>query len=281
LYPCARTPPINFCDIGRPTEDSGPGQDLYALPLDEFTRARDELARRLRKEGRRDEADAVKALRKPTIAAWALNQLARQRKEDVTRLLEAGEQLRAAQEDLLGGGGRSELDAASARERELVGALARDAAAIAAEAGAGSSGALVEKLRATLHAAAADEDLARRLASGRVLRETEAVGVFGVPAEGAPPTRPRRAGAKTKRPAREVRELERRLKAARAEERDARRRKDTTERATERAREQAERAAKRLDAARRDEEEATVALEEAEAETGRLEAELEALRKDA
>jgi hypothetical protein len=251
------------------------------LPLDEFTRARDELAKRLRKEGRREKANAVKALRKPTIAAWALNQLAHQRRSDVARLLEAGEQLRAAQEELLAGGGRSELDAASARERELVGALARDAAAIAAETGAGSTGTLVEKLRATLHAAAADGELARRLASGRVLRETEAVGVFGMPAEGAPPPRRPQSTTKTKRPAREVRELERRLKAARAEEREARRRKDTTERATVRAREQAERAAKRLDAARREEEEATAALEGAEAETQRLEAEMEALQKEA
>ena len=45
--------------------------DLYALPPGDFTRARDERAKALRKEGRREEADAVKALRKPTVAAWA------------------------------------------------------------------------------------------------------------------------------------------------------------------------------------------------------------------
>jgi hypothetical protein len=254
--------------------------ELYGLPLADFTRRRDELARGLRKDGRREEADAVKSLRKPTTAAWALNQLARLRRQDVARLLEAGERLRAAQDELLAGGGRSALDAASAEERELVGSLARDAAAIAAEAGTGSSEPFVEKLRSTLHAAAADEEVARQLAAGRLLRESEAVGVFGMPAEGTPAPRPPPAATKTKRPARELRELERRLKAARAEERDARKRKERSERTTERAREQAEQAAKRLDTARRDEEEATAALEAAEEEARLLEAELEALKQD-
>src|SRR5256885_1710261 len=53
--------------------------ELYGLPLRDFTKARDDHARRLRKEGRREVADAVKALRKPTLPAWALNQLARRR----------------------------------------------------------------------------------------------------------------------------------------------------------------------------------------------------------
>ena len=84
----------------------GVADDLYALPPGEFTRARDERAKALRKEGKREEADAVKALRKPTVAAWALNQLARRRAKDVERLLTAGEKLRAAQEELLAGGDR-------------------------------------------------------------------------------------------------------------------------------------------------------------------------------
>jgi hypothetical protein len=265
--------------VAAPDADAA-ADELYGLPLGDFTRARDELARQLRKEGRREEADTVKGLRKPTTAAWALNQLARLRGQDVARLLEAGEELRAAQDELLAGGGRSALDAASAQERELVGSLAQDAAAIAAEAGTGSSATLLEKLRATLHAAAADEELARQLGSGRLLRESEAVGVFGVPAEGAAPPRRRRSAKEPKRPAREVRELERRLKAARAAEREARRRKQTTERATDRAREQAEQAARRLDAARRDDDEAAAALDAAEEEVREAEAAQEAMKED-
>jgi hypothetical protein len=217
-------------------------------------------------------------LRKPTTAAWALNQLARRRRKDVARLLEAGERLRRAQAELLGGGERAELDSAAAEERELVGTLAGDAAAIAAEAGAGSSEALVEKLRATLHAAAADEEVAGELAAGRLLREREAVGVLGLSAAApaaAPAERPRKAA---RRPAREIRELERRLKAARTAEREARRRKETAERATARARDRAAEAAERLDAARREEEAAATALEAAEAHSRQLARELDELR---
>ena len=75
--------------------------ELYALQPSELTRERDERAKALRKEGDRDEADAVKALRKPTLAAWALNQLARRQPKEVERLLAAGEELRSAQEELL------------------------------------------------------------------------------------------------------------------------------------------------------------------------------------
>jgi len=51
---------------------------LYALPLEEFTQARNDAANDLRKAGRRDEAEEIKALRKPTAAAGAVNRLVRE-----------------------------------------------------------------------------------------------------------------------------------------------------------------------------------------------------------
>jgi hypothetical protein len=51
--------------------------DLYALPLEEFTAARNELARSLKAAGDADEAARVKKLKKPPVSAWAVNQLAR------------------------------------------------------------------------------------------------------------------------------------------------------------------------------------------------------------
>jgi Bacterial capsule synthesis protein PGA_cap len=66
---------------------------LYSLPLDDFTDARNDLARRLRKAGQRPAAEAVAALRKPPVPAWAINQLARRHDEDVSTLLEAGADL--------------------------------------------------------------------------------------------------------------------------------------------------------------------------------------------
>src|SRR5436190_19205501 len=70
---------------------------LYGLPLDEFTRARDELARQVRKEGDAARAAEIKQLRKPSVPAWVVNRLARQRELDMQRLLKAGEQLAGAQ----------------------------------------------------------------------------------------------------------------------------------------------------------------------------------------
>jgi len=70
---------------------------LYTLPLAEFTAARNTLAARLKKGGRGNEADFVKALVKPSITAWAVNQLYWQQRGDFDRLIATGEQFRQAQ----------------------------------------------------------------------------------------------------------------------------------------------------------------------------------------
>ena len=74
---------------------------LYGLPLDEFTPARNAAAKELRDRGLGAEAEAVKALAKPTVAAWAVNQLTRRRHADLDEFLEAAAAARDAQ---LGGG---------------------------------------------------------------------------------------------------------------------------------------------------------------------------------
>ena len=156
---------------------------LYGLPLDEFVKARDELARALRRADRRPDADRVKGLRKPTVGAWALNQAVRTRRDDLRELLDAGDALRAAQERLLAGGDRAELRQAGERERKLVSRLAEAAVAIGGEAG--RSGGLEPRLRATLHAAALDERARTELAAGRFVREREPV-ALGALAVGEP-----------------------------------------------------------------------------------------------
>jgi hypothetical protein len=159
---------------------------LYALPLDEFVKARDELARSLRSADRRPDATTVKALRKPTVGAWALNQAVRTRRADIRELLEAGAALRAAQERLLAGGERADLRDATEREREVVSRLAEAAVAIGGEAG--RSGALEPRLRATLHAAALDESVREELAAGRLVREHEPVALGALAVDEPQPT---------------------------------------------------------------------------------------------
>jgi hypothetical protein len=249
--------------------------ELYGLPPDEFTEARDALVKRLRADKQRELANEVKGLRKPTVAAWALNQLVRNRKKDVERLLAAGEELREAQEQLVSSGDRSGFQSAAAKERELVATLARDAAALAAEAGVGTSQGLEEKLVATLHAAALDEETAVELGAGRVLRERQAVTGFGgielaaapskpVPKRAAKPAKPSKDdAAKRKREQAEEAKARQELSAARLEERSAERERDATAKAAARAadrvakaEERAAEAARRLEEAREDLEEA-------------------------
>lgn len=77
--------------------------DLFGLPLERFTEERNALARELRREGRRDEAAEVARLRKPSVAAWAVNQLVRTQRREVDQLFAAGDALREAQAGLLAG----------------------------------------------------------------------------------------------------------------------------------------------------------------------------------
>jgi hypothetical protein len=224
--------------------------ELYALPPDEFTGARDQKAKELRAEGDREAANAVKALRKPTVAAAALNVLARSSAKEVERLLDAGEKLKAAQEELLSGGDREAFQRAAANERELVSELTSEAPA-----------GLEEKVAATLHAAALDPELGEELRAGRLVREQEAIGGFGEAAapgapDRAPSQKPRRKGEPAKRPRASGRSREKadgaakqqaeaaatreRLAAARTDERHARRELDSAERALEHARARAD-----------------------------------------
>src|SRR5882724_13294661 len=70
---------------------------LFRLPVAEFTAARNTLAAQLKKGGRRDESDRVKALAKPSITAWAVNQLYWQHREAFDRLIATGQRFRQAQ----------------------------------------------------------------------------------------------------------------------------------------------------------------------------------------
>src|SRR3954451_21047831 len=164
--------------VAKEAPDSMPGQvtleamldeadDLYGLPLGEFTFARDALAKRLRGEKRREDADFVKGLRRPSIAAGAINLAVRRHGAD--ELLAAGEELQAAHAALLeGSGDAAAVREATAREREAV----RDFARLAL--GDDASGATEEKVRATLHAASVDDEVRELLEAGRLEREAEA-----------------------------------------------------------------------------------------------------------
>src|SRR6267143_1305780 len=88
-------------------ETSGKLEDnvdaLFRLPLAEFIAARKTLAARLKQVGRGKEADRVKALVKPSISAWAVNQLYWKHREAFDRLIASGERFHKAQTSRPGG----------------------------------------------------------------------------------------------------------------------------------------------------------------------------------
>jgi hypothetical protein len=160
------------------------GDELFDLPPEDFVAARDELARRLRREGDAEAARRVKALRRPSVSAWAVNRLARERGPAVDRLLAAGERLRAAHRAALAGEGADELRAAAKAEREAVGGLVAAALELLGEAGHPTTEATRDRVAATLHAAAASPDAADLVRHGRLTADLDPSG-FGAAADAA------------------------------------------------------------------------------------------------
>lgn len=152
--------------------------DLYDLPLERFVPERGALAKQLRSDGHRDEAAAAAKLRKPSAAAWAVNQLVRGQKGAVSELLHAGDAVRGAQENLLAGGGDGRaLRDAGARERDAVDALVERARGLLTDGGHELSATTLQRLADTLHAAALDEDARAAVVEGRLERELRHVGL--------------------------------------------------------------------------------------------------------
>ena len=149
---------------------------LYALPLDEFTSARNELARQLKNEGEKDAAEEVAALVKPSVPVWAINQLARQDKAALRALLDAAAKLRKAQERALAGGDSDALRGAQTVEREAIRDLTQKAGGILEEAGRPATRAVLERIRSTLGAAALAEPTRDALKAGRLTDEVEMSG---------------------------------------------------------------------------------------------------------
>jgi hypothetical protein len=249
---------------------AGAESRLYGLPLEDFTKERDALARELRKGGDKEAAATVAKLPKPTPVGWAVNRLARDEPDLIDALAQAGERLREVQ---LGGEGREALREAVAGERAAVEAVVT-AARDLKPGGRALSRAMTDRLRTTLHAAAGDEELRERILTGRVAAEAEAGGAWPLgaapaPAPGRAAKPPRRAKGATRDRDAEARAAaaEREAAARAAEEREAEQREAAERRELEKrlktARNAAARAAKRLDTARTDAESAQEGLEAA------------------
>lgn len=136
--------------------------ELYGLPAAEFTAARDAAAK---SEENRGLSTRIKALRRPTAAAWAVNLLVRREAEQIDQVLAVAESLRAAAEAMDG----EELRALTRQRRQLTAALATTARSLAREQGVTLSTATTEQVEAMLTAAMLDPVAARVVRSGLVV----------------------------------------------------------------------------------------------------------------
>lgn len=212
---------------------------LFALPLDEFTRARDELARRLRSDGRRDDAAAVAALRKPVLAAWVVNRLVRAQRKETDVLVAAAAAIRR------GKGGDDRL-------RGALEHLLRAARKLLEDEGREPADAVLRDVATTLRTGAAEDPEA--LVAGRLTRPLEPSGFAAMAGAALPPARERRAGGKQSAAAAlesRVEKAELEVEQARAEARKLRSEADVAERDARRLRDRAERAAKRQEESER------------------------------
>ena len=144
--------------------------ELYALAPAEFTPARDARAKQLRGT---DEAAPVRKLRKPSTAAWVVNQLVRSEAEQVEQVLGLGAALREAQESMDG----EELRALTKQRRQLTAAVTTRARAVARERGTRVTEAVAGQVEATLTAAMLDPECARAVRSGLLVAPLAATGV--------------------------------------------------------------------------------------------------------
>jgi len=241
--------------------------ELYRLPLSEFTAARNELAKKLNAEGRSEESDEVKALRKPTVAVWLVNRLAQERELDVQRLRKAGETLAKA---TAARSSEEFLEAQHEQHRALarLGDAARE---LASREGVGAAAA--DRALETLRAASLTEEGRDLLKRGRVTEELEPPG-FEALAGLMDPASPKKKSAAPKTNGdnrrQALKDARERLKEARAEERELSAAARDAEREADRTEREAAKLRERADEARADAEEAAKRAVEAEEEVERL-----------
>ncbi|MCO4274813.1 hypothetical protein NG701_10295 [Pseudarthrobacter sp. HLT3-5] len=154
--------------------------ELYALPFEEFVAARTAAAKAAAGSGKELPA-AVKALPKPSAAAWAVNMLAIHEPGVLAQLSELGQRMRSA---------HASLDAAALRElarerRRLLGTAVDTARSLAERQGRSISATIAADVERTLQAMTADEGATAAVQSGLLVQALSADGVDTVDLDGA------------------------------------------------------------------------------------------------
>jgi hypothetical protein len=233
--------------------------ELYGLSPEDFTAARNASAKQARADKDRALADRITALRKPTMAAWATNQLVRAHADEVNVLLDLGRELREVMADIEG----DELRKLTRQRYQLVSALVQQARSLAQSRGRRLTDDVTQAVRTTLEATLSDEASADAVSTGRLTDGLEVSG-FSTSGSGARIQADRRSDAQpssstpTGSPVADL-DAERKRRALKQAERDV----EAAEKAAQRARIASERAEQRLQTAEREREEAARAVDRA------------------
>lgn len=166
---------------------SDAADELYRIPPEDFVDARDQRVKALRKGGDTSAAKQVAALRKPTVGAWLVNLLVADEPELAEQVTALADQLRTAQEQLVG----EDLRALGRQRQELVAGLVSRARKLGREAGRKVTGSVLDtEVESSLRAALADADVAREVLSGRLTHAAEFAGFGPAPAASGPRSDP-------------------------------------------------------------------------------------------
>lgn len=138
---------------------------LYSAPRESFVAARNALAKQLKESGETETAAAVARLRKPTLAAWALNQVARTEGDQVRKLL-------AAQQEMQEASSADALRKAGERRQELIARLTQQAADLLDEGGHGGQAGR-DKIQLTLLALGTNPQAAEAFRLGHLTDDVE------------------------------------------------------------------------------------------------------------
>ncbi|MCE7480419.1 transposase [Microbacterium profundi] len=220
--------------------------ELYALPLTEFTAARNTRAKKM---GDPRLATGVRALRKPLLAAWVVNLFARERVSQLREALDLAGDLREAQAEL----DAAALTSLNRQRRALIRALAQQARELAAAHGEQITQSTADAVEQTLNAAMFDADAAAAVASARLTRPLEVGGDSADLADsvagdlGSAPIASAAAPVDEVRARRERKDAERALRAAESALTQAERERGEIDRNRKRVNDQIDRLAERAD----------------------------------
>jgi hypothetical protein len=148
---------------------------LFTLPLAEFTAARNALIKQLKHANRDGDVDKVKALAKPSVSAWAVNQLYWAHRNEFDRLIAAGERLAQAHATKLGGK-NADVQGPLAERRDSLSTLLRLAEKLLNDAGHNATPDMIRRIGTTLETLSTPSRVSDGPVAGRL---TEDVGPLG------------------------------------------------------------------------------------------------------